>query len=69
MAKTLTPSLSIIAGNVADVKRIIDVVVREAKAGEPSAVTELLERLWVVPRSRLVKFPMPLLASVNLSAG
>jgi hypothetical protein len=45
----------LIAGNVADVKGIIVVVVREA--GDPSAVTQLLKRVWVVPRSRLVKFP------------
>jgi len=54
----------LITGNVADVKEIIDVVVREAKAGEPWAVTELLKRMWVVPRSRLVKFPLPPLGSV-----
>jgi hypothetical protein len=41
------------------IKDIIDVVVREAKAGQPWAVTEILKRLWVVPRSRLVKFPLP----------
>jgi hypothetical protein len=44
----------LIAGNAADVKGIIDVVVREAKAGEP--VTELFKRLWVVPRARWSSF-------------
>jgi hypothetical protein len=55
----------LVTGNPADVKQIIDVVVRAAKAGEPWAAQEILKRIWPVPRSRLVKFPFPELATIE----
>ncbi len=46
-------------------KAIIDVTVREAKAGEPWAAQENLKRIWPVPRGRLLKFPLPPLETVS----
>jgi hypothetical protein len=55
----------LVTGNPADVKAIIDVTVREAKAGEPWAAQEILKRIWPVPRGRLLKFPLPPLETVS----
>lgn len=42
-----------------DLKEIVETVVRLAKEGDAAAFTAILNRLWPVPKGRLVRFPMP----------